>query len=242
VSGTDAMGSRSPAAAREEILEELWTAREAGTTVTLAGLPDIIHAGREQEWGEVARGLVAEGLVEAEAGVLTLTDEGERRARLVVRRHRLAEVLFHEVLDLDMSATEVGACGLEHVLTPQATAAVCSFLGHPPVCPHGRPIPPGECCSALSRSVSSLICRLADLVPGERGRVVLVAPGQHERWERLADLGITPGAVLTLRQRKPSLVVEVDSTVLALEDEIARKIYLRPLVDPEVVATKRRDR
>ena len=242
MTGTRKLGSRSPAAAREEILEELWTAREAGATLTLAGLPETIHAGKEEDWAALARALAHEGLIEVERGVLRLTDLGDGEARLVVRRHRLAEVLFHEVLDLDMSATEAGACGLEHVLTPQATAAVCSFLGHPPLCPHGRPIPPGGCCSALSRSVSSLICRLADLVPGERGKVVLVAPGRHDRWEQLADLGITPGAVLFLRQRKPSLVVEVDSTVLALEDEIARKIYLRPLVEQGVGARKRRGR
>jgi DtxR family Mn-dependent transcriptional regulator len=109
---------------------------------------------------------------------------------------------------------------------------VCSFLGHPPLCPHGRPIPPGECCSALSRRVASLICRLSDLVPGEKGRVVLVAPRYRERLEQLTDLGIIPGAVLTLRQRKPSMVVEVDHTILALEDEIAKGIYLQPLEGP----------
>ncbi len=229
--GAGSVGSRSPAAAREEVLEELWTAHEDGKVLTPAALTETIHAGREQDWGEVTRGLLAQGLVELARGELRLTERGEREAREVVRRHRLAEVLFRQVLELPMEATESGACALEHVLTPQSTVAVCSFLGHPPVCPHGRSIPPGECCSALSRRVSSLICRLADLVPGERGKVVLVAPGHRERWEQLADLGVAPGAVLVLRQRKPSLVVEVDSTLLALEDEIARGIYLQPLVE-----------
>jgi len=62
--------------------------------------------------------------------------------------------------------------------------------------------------------------------------VVLVAPHRREGWDQLADLGFIPGAVLWLRQRKPSLVVEVDHTLLALEDEIAQGIYLRPLVEP----------
>jgi DtxR family Mn-dependent transcriptional regulator len=232
VTGTDLVGARSLVAAREEVLEELWTAHEGGAMLTAAALSRTIHAGPEHDWGGVVSELVEQGLVGVVDGALRLTALGEREARLVVRRHRLAEVLFHQVLELPMEVTEVGACGLEHVLTPQATTAVCSFLGHPPVCPHGRPIPPGECCSALSRQISSLICRLADLKPGERGRVVLVAPGQRERWDQLADLGVTPGAVITLRQRKPSLVVEVDSTLLALEDEIARRIYIRPLEEP----------
>jgi DtxR family transcriptional regulator, Mn-dependent transcriptional regulator len=231
VSGPEYVGTRTPASAREEVLEEIWTAHEAGLALTIAGLAETIHAGRDQDWAEVTRELIGEGCVESSRGTLRLTESGQREARQVVRRHRLAEVLFHEVLDLDMSVTEAGACGLEHVLTPQATTAVCSFLGHPPVCPHGRPIPPGECCAALSRRVSSLICRLADLVPGERGKVVLVAPGHRDRWEQLADLGVTPGATLVLRQRKPSMVIEVDSTLLALEDEIAQGIYIRPLME-----------
>jgi DtxR family Mn-dependent transcriptional regulator len=232
MSGNGAVSSRSPIAAREEVLEEVWTAREAGTVLTVAALTETIHAGPGQVWTAVAHELIDGGLLRLVDDVLALTEAGEREARQIVRRHRLAEVLFHQVLELPMEVTEAQACSLEHVLTPQATAAVCSFLGHPPLCPHGRPIPPGECCSALSRRVPSLICRLVDLIPGERGRVVLVAPGQRERWDQLADFGVTPGAMVTLRQRKPSLVVEVDNTLLALEDEIARRIYLRPLGEP----------
>jgi DtxR family transcriptional regulator, Mn-dependent transcriptional regulator len=224
-------GSRFSAAAREEVLEELWTASEVGLALTPAKLGETIHAGPGDEWGGVARELIRQGLVELAGDVLRLTEAGRRAASEVVRRHRLAEVLLHQVLDLPMETTEAEACRLEHVLSPQATAAVCSFLGHPPVCPHGRAIPPGACCSTLSRRVSSLICRLSDLTPGEKGSVVLVAPRHGERLQQLADLGVVPGAVLALRQRKPSLVVEVDRTLLALEDEIALAIFLRPLVE-----------
>lgn len=225
------VGARSPSAAREEVLEEMWTAEEAGVSLTSAELEETIHAGPGEEWGGVVSELVRLGFVELAGDTLRLTDVGRREASEVVRRHRLAEVLLHQVLDLPMEQTEAEACRLEHVLSPQATEAVCSFLGHPPLCPHGRPIPPGACCSTLSRSVSSLLCRLSDLTPGERGRVVLVAPRRGERLEQLADLGVTPGAVLALRQRKPSLVVEVDRTLFALDDDIALGIYLRPLAD-----------
>jgi DtxR family Mn-dependent transcriptional regulator len=231
VSEARLVASRFPASVREEVLEELWTAREGSRSLTISSLAETIHAGPGEGWGDVAEELVEQGLVRLSVGELVLTEAGEREARQLVRCHRLAEVLFHEVLELPMEVSEAHACRLEHVLTPQVAAAVCSFLGHPPLCPHGRPIQPGDCCSALSRSVSSLICRLLDLVPGEKGRVVLVAPRHRDRLGQLTDLGITPGAVLTLRQRKPSMVVEVDQTVLALEDEIAEGIYLRPLVE-----------
>ncbi len=225
------LAPRPEAAAREEVLEELWTAEEAGVSLSLAELARTIHAGPGEAWGGVALELVEQRLVALDGDLLRLTPEGEAQAREAVRRHRLAEVLFHQVLELSMETTEAEACRLEHELSPGVTEAVCSFLGHPPVCPHGRPIPPGACCGALSRRVPSLICRLVDLKPGERGRVVLMAPRHRDRLDQLADLGVSPGATLTLRQRKPSIVVEVDRTLLALEDEIAQGIYLRPLVE-----------
>lgn len=223
---------RTAAAAREEVLEELWSASEAGLPLTVNELVRTIHAGASEGWGGVVQELVEQGLVTLQGDRLSLTPAGSEQARAAVRRHRLAEVLFNEVLDIPMDSTEEEACRLEHVLSPQATEAVCSFLGHPPVCPHGRRIPPGECCQRLSRrKLEPLISRLIDLAPGERGKVVLLAPRHRERLEQLTNLGVIPGAVLVLRQRKPSLVVEVDRTVLALEDEIAEGIYLRPLLE-----------
>ena len=225
------LGDRSAAAAREEVLEELWTVRESGGSITVGELERTIHAGAWGGGGGVAQELGAEGGVTSDGGRLLKSEAGAGAAREMVRRHRLAEVLFHQVLELPMETTETHACRVEHVLTAQSTDAVCSFLGHPPQCPHGRPIPPGDCCATLSRRVAPLICRLVDLAPGQRGRVVLVAPRHRERLEQLADLGITPGTILTLRQHKPSLVLEVDRTLLAVEEEVAQGIYIRPLAE-----------
>ncbi len=223
---------RTAAAAREEVLEELWSAAEAGVRLTVDELAHTIHAGASEGWAGVVQELVEQRLVHLEGDLLSLTPAGVEEARAAARRHRLAEVLFNQVLDLPLETTEQEACRIEHLLSPEATEAVCSFLGHPPVCPHGRAIPPGECCQALAgRKVEPLIARLCDLAPGERGKVVLLAPRHRERLEQLTDLGVTPGAVLVLKQRKPSFVVEVDRTLLALEDDIAAGIYLRPLLE-----------
>ena len=40
---------------------------------------------------------------------------------------------------------------IEHVLDANLTDSVCTFIGHPRVCPHGKPIPTGACCRSLSR-------------------------------------------------------------------------------------------
>jgi DtxR family Mn-dependent transcriptional regulator len=59
------------------------------------------------------------------------------------------------------SETEIEqqACKFEHILSPEATDKICTFLGHPRTCPHGAPIPPGPCCAAglseMRQTVSS---------------------------------------------------------------------------------------
>jgi DtxR family Mn-dependent transcriptional regulator len=58
------------------------------------------------------------------------------------------------------SEIEQQACKFEHILSPEATDKICTFLGHPRTCPHGAPIPPGPCCaehpvSKLRETVSS---------------------------------------------------------------------------------------
>src|SRR4030088_2635853 len=79
--------------------------------------------------------------------IVELTPRGHQRAADIIRRHRLAERLFTDSLAMD-SETEIEqqACKFEHILSPEATDKICTFLNHPLTCPHGAPIPPGPCC------------------------------------------------------------------------------------------------
>jgi putative ABC transport system ATP-binding protein len=81
-----------------------------------------------------------------------LTDAGSRRARNVVRRHRLAERLFTDTFAIEDAEAQVQACRFEHIITPELDQRICSFLGHPKTCPHGNPIPPGSCCEIDSKN------------------------------------------------------------------------------------------
>jgi energy-coupling factor transporter ATP-binding protein EcfA2 len=79
--------------------------------------------------------------------IVELTPRGRLRAGSIIRRHRLAERLFTDSLAMDSeSEIEQQACKFEHILSPEATDKICTFLGHPQTCPHGAPIPPGPCC------------------------------------------------------------------------------------------------
>ena len=145
------------------------------------------------------------------------------------RGHRLTERLFRDLLAAGEETTEAQACELEHILSPEATESVCTLLGHPPTCPHGKPIPPGACCGTLQRTIPRLVTGLPSFALGATGRIVFIAPKFHDRMDRLVALGVVPGSEIRLHQRSPSFVIEVGETTLAIDPEIAREIYVKPV-------------
>jgi DtxR family Mn-dependent transcriptional regulator len=213
----------------EELLETVYTEREQGRSEVESVLAHAYEGHAEGKAPEDFQELEQIGLVRVDSGRVTLTGEGERRAALVVRRHRLAERLFTDLLALDPEHTEQQACEFEHVLSPEATDSVCTLLGHPPACPHGKAIPPGECCAAFSRSIKPLVTGLASLPLGARGKIVFVAPRWADRMDRLAGLGVVPGSEIRLTQRSPSVVIEAGETTLALDPEVAAEIFVKAI-------------
>jgi DtxR family Mn-dependent transcriptional regulator len=210
----------------EELLETVFTEREQGRDQVgsvLAHAGEHAEGKSEADFGE----LESLGLVRRESDRVALTDRGERRAGSVVRRHRLAERLFRDLLDLGEGAMESQACEFEHILSPEATDSVCTLLGHPPTCPHGKAIPPGPCCSAGPRTLRPLVTGLPHFDLGASGRIVFIAPKFHDRMDRLAALGVIPGSEIRLHQRSPSYVIEVGETTIALDPEIAGEIFVK---------------
>jgi len=200
----------------DEALETFWELREVDKlteNALKASLPE----------GLLARMKQIGCIVTESGGDLSLSVDCEARARDIVRRHRLAERLFHDVLDL--TDYEQDACDFEHVISKDVEEALCAFLGHPPTCPHEKPIPKGECCSGMRKRVVPLVQRISDMEEGTRARILFIT---SELVERLATLGLTPGEAVTIVQRRPALVIKVEETTIALERDLAKNIYARP--------------
>jgi Fe2+ transport system protein FeoA len=68
--------------------------------------------------------------------------------------------------------------------------------------------------------------RLSGMDPGRRGRVVRVTRENPDRADRLAALGVTPGASITVLQRFPGVVFLCDQTELAVEPAVAGAIVV----------------
>ena len=135
----------------DHLLERIWMCGEEGTTAQLGsiripGAPGSLDSVR-------TLGRMADlKLVEMHDADVHLTETGNRRARDVVRRHRLAERLFKDTFAIDDSEAHTQACKFEHIISPELDQRICTFLGHPKTCPHGNPIPPGECCDGNAKT------------------------------------------------------------------------------------------
>ena len=71
--------------------------------------------------------------------------------------------------------------------------------------------------------------RLIDLPLGTVASVVRIASTSVSRLNRLAAYGIVPGSQVRLIARRPSVVLACGQTSIAVEDEIGREVFVRPL-------------
>ncbi|HEV2221564.1 MAG TPA: ATP-binding cassette domain-containing protein [Candidatus Acidoferrales bacterium] len=127
----------------DHVLEELWLCAEIGKRAKLARFHSL-----DADPERTLQRLSIVGLVAMRDSEIELTDRGQRRARDVVRRRRLAERLFTDTFSIANAEADSQACKFEHIISPELDERICSFLGHPVTCPHGNPIPPGPCCPA----------------------------------------------------------------------------------------------
>jgi putative ABC transport system ATP-binding protein len=141
----------------DHLLEQIWISGEEGKPARVDALRATGPAGSlplitDESPTRLLTRMAELQLVQASNGHVQLTESGSRRARDVVRRHRLAERLFKDTFSVEDTEAHNQACKFEHIISPELDQKICTFLGHPKTCPHGNPIPPGQCCNGKPKS------------------------------------------------------------------------------------------
>ena len=67
---------------------------------------------------------------------------------------------------------------------------------------------------------------------GDHGELVCLNCSHTSRATALAVYGLVPGSRLILQQKRPSFVVRIGETELALDADIAKEIIVKRVVDP----------
>jgi DtxR family Mn-dependent transcriptional regulator len=199
---------------------------EAGEDRTSKRILETSHTGNT-DMRHIEK-LIDHGYLESpEPDRYEFTGKGRDRASDIIRRHRLAERLLVDVLNIrENAAIESDACMFEHFLSPEVTDHICTLLGHPEKCPHGHPIPRGKCCERAQKQVQTAVVPLSELAAGESGRVVYIETADHQRLDRLTSLGLFPGRVVKVHQKEPLLVLILGETQLALEKKLVDEVHV----------------
>jgi DtxR family Mn-dependent transcriptional regulator len=210
----------------DEILEILYVRRESGKTISAEAFLRIEHYGQKFT-SEIIDEAVSAGLIKKVNNTLNLTNKGLSRATQLTRCHRLAERLLTDILNVQDNLVESSACHFEHILSEEVADSICTLLGHPRTCPHGKPIPQGLCCRRAQKQIAPIVRPLSRFISGERGMVAYISSPYHDRLTRLESMGLSPGQEIIVRQVHPSFIVSCGETELALEKSVADEIYLR---------------
>lgn len=208
----------------EEALERVWTAEEEAGMVKTDALNERFGV---ESANKLLNEMNVEGLIKFDDERISLTHTGRKQAAMIIRRHRLAERLLHDVLEIHNDKFESIACQFEHYIGDDVVSSICTLLGHPNKCPHGKEIPKGDCCLQAKKDIKSIIIPLSDTRAGDSGRVVYIATHFHNRLDRISGIGILPGIELKVHQKLPTFIVQVGESQIALDNDIAKDIYIR---------------
>lgn len=206
----------------EEILEALWIESEENGK----GYGDLDRM--EFPAGDPAyQELASHALVEIKGERIYFRPEGREEGRKTIRRHRLAERLMMDVLNIRGESGDVKACQFEHLLNEGVDTKVCTMLNHPATCPHGKPIPPGECCEEARRSGDLGVVPLTELKSGDEGDIAYIQTEDSKKMQKLMAMGVLPGNRIHLLQAFPSYIFRVGYSEFAIDSAMAREIFVR---------------
>lgn len=202
--------------AEEEILESFWVELQENKNQ-----PDLDSLKDDSAFND----LVEKGYIDLEKKDL-LTSKGFEEAKKCIRRHRLAERLVADILDVKDSLVHETGCKFEHGLHYGVEDNICILLGHPKTCTHGKPIPPGDCCKSYQKDPKRMIVSLKDMQSNDKGKVSYLNTHDKDVLKKLISMGILPGSQIKLLHRYPSFVFDVGSSTFAIDEELAEHIFV----------------
>ena len=206
----------------EEILEALWIAVEEEGR----GFGEV--NGIDVPPGDPAyKELTDLAFIELREDRVYLRPEGRSEGRTTIRRHRLAERLMMDVLNVRGDVGDYKACQFEHLLNEGVDAKICTMLNHPATCPHGKPIPPGECCEEARQTGNLGVVPLTELKSGQEGEIAYIQTEDSKKMQKLMAMGVLPGNRINLIQSFPSYIFRVGYSEFAIDANMAREIFVR---------------
>ena len=175
---------------------------------------------------KMAKTLSGEGLLDYQKhkGV-RLTDEGEKFALKVIRRHRLWELFLINVLGLTWGEVHDEAERLEHSTSEFLIDKMDEFLGYPKFDPHGSPIPDKD---GKLPDLPAVI-KMSDCQEGRTYRVARVQDGDSQLMKYLTRIGINLNTEIRILEKfsfDHSIDIEMKGHNYLLSEKVVESIWL----------------
>jgi DtxR family Mn-dependent transcriptional regulator len=217
----------------EMYLRTIYELEEEGVTPLRARIAERLGQSGPTVSQTVAR-MERDGLVHVESDRhLQLTDNGRARATSVMRKHRLAERLLHDVLGLEWDQLHIEACRWEHVMSDAVERRILAKLDKPLVCPHGNPIPGLEELGLPfgSPEDEQMLPTLAATTAQDRTvmRVERISENlqpDDELMRHLVTSGVTPGKSITVSRVVNGYQICGALENFVIENDVAEGIFV----------------
>lgn len=175
---------------------------------------------------KMAKTLSGEGLLDYQKhkGV-RLTDEGEKFALKVIRRHRLWELFLINVLGLTWAEVHDEAERLEHSTSEFLINKMDEYLGFPKFDPHGSPIPD------KNGKVPELpaVLKMSLCIPGKTYRVARVQDGDSQLMRYLTRIGINLNTEIKILEKfsfDQSINIQMKGQNYLLSEKVVDRIWV----------------
>lgn len=214
--------------AHQEYLEALYEMAEEGIPTQQARLAEWLGVSPASV-SEAVKRLTDRGLVRTGADRrLGFTPRGDELARVLVRRHRLAERFLVEVVGLPWHLAHEEATRWGRVISDEIEGRFVELLGNPATCVHGNPIP-----GAADPADFEGLRPLHEMGPGERVSLVRLTEDLEldlDVMRFFEESGLMPGADITVLAQAPdgTMTLEVAGEKVGLGSHLADNLWVRP--------------
>ncbi|MDQ1711330.1 MAG: DtxR family transcriptional regulator, Mn-dependent transcriptional regulator [Frankiaceae bacterium] len=217
------MGDFHPAV--EEYLETIYELEEAGIVPMRARIVERLGVSAPSV-SETVKRLEREGYLTLDASkAMVLTESGRKYATDMVRRHRLAERLLVDVLNVPWHQVHEEACRLEHAISDNLERHLVALLDDPGTCPHGNPIPGSKHSAPLSGTIP--MRSLAEGTEAEVRRIDEQLEADPAGLLLLEESDLTPGSTFTVLGHGGGTVSLTTSTgVVEVPEAVAALVYV----------------
>lgn len=155
---------------------------------------------------------------------LTLTDEGEKLALSIIRKHRLTEMFLVEKMGFGWEEVHEVAEQIEHIHSPKFFAKMDEMLGYPTVDPHGSPIPDSH-----GNIHQKTYQNLANFNKGDKVKFVAVNNSSDDFLKFLNSKEINLGLVLKILDKEEfdhSMTISFNDKTIVLSQKVTQKILV----------------